>query len=444
MSPLYVAAVIVAVGYLLVAKRLNAGSLFLLLCLTTEFWYVYVFDGVLRPYHLVAPFLLFFLMRETDKAFAAASIRGLVLFLTLNLIASLAVYDWGSALQSYMLFVANGLVAVALFGVMLRRLDRQAIAETVLAIGVLTVVLGLTQFVGSRAGIDVALSNTQTPFVASGEVAAFWTEPDQLGKFLTMPFLLALVWLVRGRKHAGKLLAFIGLGIALNFVRSAIYGLIPAVLVLGVIVARESRLRRLFGIILTLALLLFVFLILVNAGVIPLGAYPLQRLARIFDLSYTALATDGSGAYRLQSMRMLLDQTLASPESVVVGLGLNQASGSIGGTIVRLGGGDLLNLFGGSGVFGVVSYVLLVAPLLYVPLRQLRVDSTDWFAQWLLITAVAFLVTGQMSGMLIMPQFWVLIAANGFLDYTSKRAVKIHPVAVTPHGMRGQSAGAYE
>lgn len=399
----------------------RAGYLYIWVCLTTEFWHIRLLGGVIRPYHVATVLLLLFLMREVDRAFATAPLRNISVYLIINLITSLAVASWKSALLSYALYLLNALIAVVVSGVMLRYFDRDRIASVVLAIGVATVAFSLVQFIGTRLGVDTSIAATQRPFVVTGEVSSFWTEPDQLGKFLSMPFLLALVYSLHGRRHGWGALAFLGLGIMLNFVRAPLYGLVVAVAVLGMVVRRDPVVRRRLagaavGILLTAA----VFSLLASTGVIPLGSYPLHRLSRIADVRYASFAEDGSGGYRIESARQLVDRVLETPGAVVTGLGLNQASGTIGGVTQQLGGGDIVNLFGGSGIPGVVSYVLLVAPLVYVPMRRLRRDPQDWFAQWLLATAVAFIVTGQMSGMLLAPEFYVLVAATAFMEYSTR------------------------
>jgi hypothetical protein len=222
----------------------------------------------------------------------------------------------------------------------------------------------------------------------------------------------------------------------LNFVRSPLYGLAVALLALPAILTRRPVLRgRLVGATLAVVVVFSIFLGLVSIGTIPLGEYPLQRLERVGDISYSSLVSDGSGAYRIQSIQLLLQQVLSSPRTVFLGLGLNQASGSIGGNVVMLGGGDAVNLFGGSGLLGLVSYLLLVAPLFYVPMRRIRSCPDDWFAQWLLVSAIAFVDTGQMSGMLIMPQFYLLIAANAYMEYGNA-----HPDALSARGYEASTA----
>jgi cell division protein FtsW (lipid II flippase) len=233
------------------------------------------------------------------------------------------------------------------------------------------------------------------------------------------PFLLCLPFYLRGKAKRFLRLEYLVMiaGVLMNFTRSAIFGLIAGVLFSFVWYGLKGRLHLISGRILKSTIVITLGVGLVSGGAIQVSSYAKHKMEKFFDRE--EIVSGESSGYRITAMTAVVEQTMADAKRVLIGNGWGQVYVEIQGEEVQAGGGDLVNVFGYSGVLGVLLY-LLYSGLIYREIARVARRSQDpylaLFAEGLLFAFVGMFVTAQMSGLLIAPEYWMLVGIAAFLS----------------------------
>lgn len=401
-------------------------SVFLFALLTTQFIYIELLGGYLRPYHFLVVIVLFLMAPGVGRLWGSATFRALVALNAITIVSALLSTDPGAALVSYGLFALNSSIAVAC-AVLLNsgRLSRERLLSVLATVTLLSVAFAITQFAAFRvAGIALGYSDEQETQILAGFAPSFFNEANAYAKFLVIPFLLFLPQILRrgvGRR-GGTLYALIVLAFFMNFMRSAMAGIVAGVLfaMLWFYWTRSFSVfaRRVVALIATASVLL---VWVVGSGV-SLAEYNLYKFATLFDLD--AVETDVSWQYRAGMMEIAVKETIADPFKIVFGNGWGQVFAYVGGELRQVGGADFINVFAYDGVLGVIAYAAMIVLAIRAAVRRARRAAREddrLIAEGVLFALVANTVLGLVSGVILSAPFWLLLGLAIYFDRQTQR-----------------------
>lgn len=393
---------------------LSLPGIFLFVLLTTQFIYIELFGGFLRPYHFLVAIVICLMAPGVRRLWGAATFRALVFLNAVTIVSALLSLDPGGALVSYGLFALNSGICVAC-AVLLSsgRLSRDRFLSVVLTVTLLSVGLAVMQFAAFRgAGLVLGYSDEQASQIVAGFAPSFFNEANAYAKFLVTPFFLFLPHMLRngiGRRGIA-LCALMVLGFFLNFMRSAMAGVVSGLLfaMLWFYWTRSFSLfaKRLGALIAVLSVLLAWVL---QSGV-SFAEYNLYKFATLFDLD--AVQTDGSWQFRAAMMEIAVKETISDPFRIVFGNGWGQVYALVGGEVQQVGGADFINVFAYDGALGVLAYAAMLALAIRAAMRRARRAAHQddrLMAEGVLFALVANTVVGLVSGVILSASFWLLI-----------------------------------
>jgi hypothetical protein len=408
-------------------KRNSLYSLFFVTLLTTEFFHISIGAGVARIYHFAAPLVILALVGYVPRLFGSAPFLALGLFWLINVAAAVLSDSPSQALASMSAVTANMALSVATALVLVSgRLRPASLVQLLVKLTVVCVLWGILQLVAHQvAGVTLGLSSDQDQQIAIGLTPSFRTEANTFGKFLMVPFLLFIPEFVR-RGRSPKWTMFylvLVLGFFAAFTRTSIYGTALAllfVLVWYVIRGRASGVFRKFGVIGAFGtIVLAVF----ASGSLNVSEYALHKIDTIF--SRQEALEGASSAFRILSMQNTFEAFTASDKTVVIGNGWGQVYMSYGDETLQSGGGDLLNALGYGGLLGGGAYLLLIGTCVVAAMRRARAtppSETSVFAEGVLFAMVGVLITGQLAGLFLAPEFWMVIGFCIWLGISGRPA----------------------
>lgn len=403
-------------------------ALFLVVLICTEFYYIEVGGGVARAYHFYALAVVVALAFSFTRLLRSSVALTLLLFCAVNLVAALSARDPGAALASLSSNYANMGIVFAVALILVRgKLSFEQFMKLLLTLTMISVIWGLMQILGNQVGLQLALSPEQEFQVDSGFGPAFRTEANTFGKFMVLPFLLFLpMFLTNDRDWRWRAAyAVMVVGILMNFTRTALIGLAAALVFAFVWYLLKGRLTRVMTRFFLIALAVLLVLFLVLADVIPVGEYARYKIDNFF--SFEELLDGGSSSYRIESMMVVLDNALSDTRRLLLGGGWGQTLFDVWRQEVQAGGGDLVNILGYSGVIGNLAYLLYTAAAVRaVGKHAVRRDlgTHTLLAEGALFALVGMFVTGQMSGYLIAPEYYLLLGLCVYFSLQPR-----HPVA---------------
>lgn len=387
--------------------------LFLIVLLSTEFVWIRIGSGVLRPYHFLMPIMVLVLISAILRLRGSPTFLVLAGFVGCSVVSAILASNPTGALTSLVLLVLNVLVAMVVAALLnSNRIQMRDLISFLKAFTVVSVLWALIQFLAHRVGVSVPQSATQVPQINAGFAPSFFTEANTYAKFLVAPFFLSLPALLRKRMTYPRLMFFglIAAAFLINFMRTAFFGTLATLGFVTIwflwtrsfssLAVRGGKLVALLGVALVPALL---------SGSL-VSEYNLYKFTTLFDAD--ALSEDGSWTYRTWAMRQALNQTLQGPSEMAFGIGWGQAYVMAGDQEVQFGGGDALNVFVFNGALGIVAYVLLIAFALRAAARKARRPGPEeerLLAEGVLFALVAMTFVAQISGMMLVPIFWLLI-----------------------------------
>jgi hypothetical protein len=396
--------------------------IFVLLC--TEFFYIELGGGIARAYHffslgVVILFGLSGLLLLRSKLFLY-----ILLFACLNLVAVLFSDSPVAALISLASNYANISIIVAVALILLReRVSIDDLLGLILSITVFSVVWSVVQILGFKLGIILALSVEQETQIKIGFGPSFRTEANTFAKYLVFPFLLFLPMCIekRGGKFLRVAYILMIIGLLVNFTRTAFLGIFAALVFALFWYIYMSRSSIKVGGIFTIAVVIFLGLIGVLLDVVPISEYAKYKIENLFNKE--EIFEGGSSAYRLLAMQAIIENTIGDNKRMILGNGWGQTYVEIQGEEVQAGGADLINLLGFSGFVGIFSYLLFTFIAFLSALKHTgrRVQSTHRLvAEGSIFALIGMFVTGQMSGYLIAPEYYLLMGICVFLSLAPK------------------------
>jgi hypothetical protein len=421
------AAVIVVV--LSLAGR-NLYRLFIVVLLMTEFYYIPLGGGNARIYHFGSVLVLLRLAKHIPRLLTSRVFVALLAFVAVNLCAIVVSDAPEKAALSFLGFSANLSVAMATALILITgKLDLVSLKKVIMSVTLASVAWALVQVLASRlAGINLALSPMQVEQIAVGFGPGFRTEANTFGKFMVVPLLLFLPDYVEHRRAGiGRLYAVFAVGILMNFTRSAIFGIGLALAAVVRWYRQRGRLVLLARKGARLAVPLTLVVALMVGGVLGFSEYAQYKIANFFNEH--ELLEGGSSAFRLRMMQFVIDGALSSTRKFIIGNGWGQTRFHLYDVEVQAGGGDLVNVLGYSGAFGVAAYLVYSMLSITAARRVARFSSSERarFAEGLMFALLGVFFTAQIAGYLIAPEYWMLIGFSIFVEVTERKSRVLVP-----------------
>jgi hypothetical protein len=443
--PVVVVCVLLGTLILHAANKKALFGLFFIVCLLTEFYYIYFMGGVMRPYHLMAPIMFIFLTSFLRQMFSSVQFLLFCGFLVFNLFSTMIMsHDASEALRCFLLLCANtalsfvtalilisGAIGVSSF-------KRIVLTSTIISLG-----WGVIQFMAYTAtNVNLGLSVQQIVQIDRSMIPAFTTEADCFGMSLLFPLMLFVPELIDKNRTSKLVLLMYILAVfffAVSLVRSALYGCIIGLLYVSYCSKKNGQLGRFLKYILIAALIGSIIVFLSLLGIIPIGEIVQNKFPVAFNFSLDHIDQDLSGSYRIVSIRMIIDDSLRDIYTIFMGNGWGQTFRFYGGEMVYTKAGDWLNVFGYGGLFGLVLYMMYTVNAFRV-FRRAAMQSRDQklakFGEGLMYATVAVFFTSLFTGYFLQPEYWILIGCSIFVDCKTTKNSEImlveknHPIWV--------------
>lgn len=430
---------IIVVGFMVLATTIIFAdtlqtrfySIFIILALTTEFYFINVAGGVLRPYHFPAIIVVLLLIKKIPTLWRSDVFLALLGFVIINLLAVGLSGDPARALKSMILLFANISVAIAVALILISgRMSLSSLKRTILIVTVIGIAWGLVQIAVFRlTGIVLAFSEAQATQIEIGLAPVFRYEADTFGKYMVLPFMLFLPEYIEGGKlkNINLIYGIFITGILMNFIRTPIYGTCIALIFVFYWYARSGRVELVAKKAAFMAVVLALGVIVMMSGLLPVSEYAVHKITNIANQE--EIIEGDSGGYRLLMMGYVIEETLSSKKRQLIGNGWGQVYiENYDGEEIQAGGGDLVNVFGYSGIMGVIAY-LAYTVVICISLGKLAKTCKDIetarFIEGLLFATVGIFFTAQMASYLIAPEYWLLIGVSIFLTVKDNNADRI-------------------
>jgi hypothetical protein len=403
--------------------RSHIYKFYIVTLLTTEFYLVEFFGGSLRIAHFLAPVIALLLFRDIPKLVKSPVFWTLLGFLGANLLASALSPNPRDALFSLGLLAANALITISVALILISgRVKPEELIRLLLYTAIAGIALGIMQVALYKyGGINLALSESQEQQLVGGFASGFRYEANAFAKSLNTVILICIpMMLSRGkglRRTALGLVLIIGMLISLT--RSAIFGLAITLMIAYCWYLFAGR-----GKLLSLRLVVLFGLGLVavlgfSSIVGDFNAYAFHKLQLFFDSD--ELLRGDSSSYRFMGQAMLWDAFTADQRSLLVGNGWGQVKFFAFDRLNQAGGAEIIVALGYGGLLGGLSYLLLHYSAIrsdHFAIRKypgdVRIPQGVFFAQ------LGLLVTGQINGSLIAPEYWLLFGASMALAYQAR------------------------
>ncbi|NCC04909.1 MAG: hypothetical protein EOM37_12915 [Proteobacteria bacterium] len=421
-------------------KKRTPYVFFIILLLTTEFFYIEVFGGSLRIYHLLVPIVVIALYGYLPRVLNTWVFWILSAFLVINgIAASLAAFP-DQAMTSVGLLAVNMGIALAVALILVSgRLTLRFLMKTVLGVGIISVLFGVLQIVAYHfAGINLALSESQDLQILAGFAPAFRTEANTFAKFLNAVFLLVLPTLLSSPRWKPSLMiiGILLLGMLISLTRSALYGLSVTLVLVYFWYLLQGKGRP-------IAPRPFLFLglgaaaLAIFAGMVGgFNEYAAHKLMTFFDSE--EILAGGSSGFRLMSQGILWDSFLSSDKTIFFGNGWGQVKFLLGDRVMQAGGAEIIVALAYGGIFGGILYLLYQISAIQAAHRMATrcfkenapVYEGVMFALW------GLLITGQINGAMIAPEYWMMYGVAIYCGYAAKahRALRLTEPIRKPRG----------
>jgi hypothetical protein len=400
-------------------------SLFFVVLLVTEFYYIAVGGGVARIYHFWAVALVLLLAESLHQLFRSEVFIALLFFVGINITAALLSSHPDRSLASLTSLLANVSISIAVALVLLKgKVSSERFMNVILVVSVVSVCWGLMQILAFKSGMMLALSPQQKVQIWMGFGPGFRTEANTFGKYMLLPFLFFLPFLIRNPRNKKLRLAyfFLFVGIIMNFTRSALYGLMLALVFVFFWYVIRGKVEMVASRTIKIVLAAALGITLVFSGTIKVSGYAKYKMEKFFNQE--EILEGGSSAYRLEAMEAVINNTIYDTKKLLIGNGWGQTYLMLRGQLVQAGGGDIVNVLGYGGLSGVLFYLLYSGQAFKALLRMARrKESTrqTLMAEGLMFAFVGMFITGQMSGYIIAPEYWLLIGVCIYFDIIGKK-----------------------
>jgi len=397
-------------------------SLFFVILLCTEFYYIQIGDGhgYARIYHFVAVIVVFLLIGFIKSLFKSKIFLSLLVFVFINLCAVTLSDEPSAALASLSSLCANIAVAMAT-ALILRsgKIDLASFKRIVLIVSVISVLWGLLQIVAFRiAGLDLSLSSEQRTQILIGFGPGFRTEANTFGKYMVLPFFLFLPDLINHRDKSIILVYLVILvGILMNFTRTSIYGILITLTLLFFWYFLRGKSLFFIRKTMIIAGVTVIFINLLLAGFLTWSEYGSYKFENLF--SEEEIFEGSSSAYRIESMQIVIEGALSDPKKLLIGNGWGQTYIYFRGKLQQAGGGDIITVLGYSGLIGIVAYLIYMW-FSFIAAKKVARNNQDinqaQFAEGVMFAFFGIFITSQMAGYFITPEYWMLIGVCIYLN----------------------------
>lgn len=397
----------------------------------TEFYWIEILGGYLKPFHVISALLLFFLISYFTILKSSKIVWLLVSFIIMNIISILFSENKLDSLRSFILPLILISIAINIaMALYTKRLDTINLRKIVLYGSLIVVGFAISQMIAySSFGISLTFTDSQNAsIVLAKRPPSFFTEADTLGKFLSFPFFLLLPFaLEKGRKSnryfkIGILILLIA--IIINMTRSAMIGIGITLILYAMYSFIRKGLDRTVAILsgimgLMLILLPFTFGITKVVGSHDELIYRLQTL-----LSPSQLIADGSTHFRITALEETFKGIFESTSAFLLGHGWGQSSIYVWGIPRDVGGNLLLSILYYSGIFALLLFIVIcyrVLKILFNFAKNKSSKNRDLFAEGLFFSFFCMLIISQLASMWIAPEFWLVIGCAIYLELYHKR-----------------------
>ena len=402
--------------------------LLILSIIFTEFYWIEVLEGYLKPFHIISVLLFLVYTIFYLRVLRRSKITWLLIaFIFINIICALLSENKMDSLRSFILPLI--LISIAIntaVALSTNRIYPDSLRKVILYGSLFAVFFGILQMLGySFFDMLLTLTNRQDYQVALAKRSpSFFTEAVTFGKFLSFPFFLLLPFAFDKESKTAKSLKIsvtvLLIGIIINMTRSAMIGIgITLILYFFYLLRRESLSRNL-GIFLGTAAMMLILLPFVIGITRVVGSY--DKLIYVFQSltnPATTIMEDGSVRFRKAGFEETFKGTLESPSTFLWGRGWGQSSIYISNIRRDVGGNLFMNIAYYSGIFALLLFLAVCYRILNVLFHfsKNRDNKNRYlFAEGLLLSFICMLIISQLASMWIAPEFWLVIGCAIFLE----------------------------
>lgn len=407
--------------------------LLLLSLMFTEFYWVEVMEGYLKPFHIISIVLfIIYSIFHLNNLKKSKIFLFFVVFIFICLISIAFSFDWKDSLRSFILplilFTIALNIAIALHN---KKINDELFTNIILYGSLITTIFGIAQIAAyAFTGTLLTLTDVQTgQIVIAKRPPSFFTEADTFGKFLILPFLLFLPFaLNKNNKYHKKIKIVIFiflLGIIINMTRSAMIGLGIACFIYILYLLKRQSIARNIAIIYLIALVSIIITPFFFATTKIVGSHEelTYRIQTLINPS-TIIVEDPSAVYRKRGIEETFEGSTESFQSFIIGHGWGSAIISTKGEPKDVGGMLFLNILYYSGIFALLIYLLICARIISVLLKSIQTKyniERCLLAEGILFSFLGMLITSQFASMWIAPEFWLVIGCAIYFEIILKQ-----------------------
>ncbi len=413
--------------------------LLLISIMFTEFYWVEVMEGYLKPFHIISVILfMIFSVFHLRNLKLSKIFWFFVSFLLICLISIAFSTDWKDSLRSFILplilFSITLNIFIALYS---KKISEDLFIKIILYGSIITTIFAIIQIAAySFTGILLTLTQGQdAQIVIAKRPPSFFTEADTFGKFLILPFLFFLPFaLDKNNKYHKKIkiIIFIFLfGIIINMTRSAMIGLGITCFIYILYLLKRQSISRNIAIIYVIASLSIIIIPFFFATTKIVGSHEelTYRIQTLINPS-TMIVEDPSAVYRKRGVEETLEGSIESLNAFLIGHGWGSAIISTKGEPKDVGGTLFINILYYSGIFALILYIFICAMIIRFLLKAVRENNIieqPLFAEGILFTFIGMLITSQIASMWIAPEFWLVIGCGIYFEilYRQKKSYTV-------------------
>jgi hypothetical protein len=417
-------ATLLGIILLIIAKKTFA-YFYLFTLYLTEFYWLNLWGGILKPFHLLSAFLFVIysflrLVRLNSKL-----LLSFILFFAFQGIYVLLIGLPFEESRTLLLYATLLTISINIF-FLLRAgaLTEEALTKITLYSIIIIEIVGGLQYFGWRIfSLNLAFTESQKLQLSiAHRYSSFFTEADNCGKFLTYAQLIVFPALLsRKRKSSIILIGVIMTLFLLNMTRTAIGSFILALttgyLFLNIASKSQqtSHLRRILWVsFLSILILLFVL------SFTDLGIIFQQRIMSLLNIKET-FERDPALYPRIETAITPINIILSSNfTTMFFGKGWGKAYMTSFGSVK--GSSNIFSTFlYFSGIVGLVFIIFVFAYSIRITLKVINKKVHPELATGTFLALLASIYMGLVSSNIIAPEFWVLIGIVAYFERELKR-----------------------
>lgn len=405
--------------------------LLLLSSMLSEFYWIEVMNGYLKPFHIISILLFIAYSLSNLKVLKQSRIFWLMIGFTFICFLSIGFSDdWRNSLRSFVLplilFSISLNVSIALYN---NKIEEQTFKNILVFGTLLTILLGLSQMIAyALSGTLLTLTKTQiNQIIVAKRPPSFFTEADTFGKFLSFPFLFLMPFVLNNKRTSKWMKIFMVLlllAVIVNMTRTVMLGIGFAGSIYIVYLFKQKKLAK--GVAVAYGLITF-FIIITPFLLITtrfLGSHEelSYRFKSLLNPTY-AINEDASIIYRKRGVEETLKGSVESLKAFIIGHGWGSSLSSQRGKPLDVGGNLFINIVYYSGVFALLFFLSLSFRIVKVCLTVSRKEprrDRRLFSEGVLFSFVGMLSISQLASMWIAPEFWSVIGCAIYLELVSR------------------------